>query len=659
MGKLSNLTQRGTVGLLKGAGISSGKGKVNKNCCALSLIALCFSTLVLSGCVQPSDPTLSKEADSDSTTKSESRLDSEKVEEQGNRAVFTITEQELEGNLISKVTTQQSKEDRAYKRQAVSESIAQGGALEYKHQPLQIRSMPLSDIKQRVNEPRDKFAQLEVAGIKLAKETPVSTFSVDVDTGGYSIMRRWIKQGNMPTQNTVRVEELINYFHYHYPVPKQKGSPFSITTELATSPYNHGRQILRLGVQGYEVDKANVGASNFVFLLDVSGSMSSPDKLPLVKKALILLTKQLDEKDSVSIVVYAGASGVVLDGETGNNTQAITRALKKLTSGGSTNGGAGIKLAYDLALKHFIDGGNNRVILATDGDFNLGITDQAALERLIQQQKKQGVYLTTLGFGQGNYNDVLMEQLADKGNGNYAYIDTLNEAKKVLVDELTSQVFTIANDVKIQVEFNPAVVEEYRLIGYQNRRLKREDFNNDKVDAGEIGAGHSVTALYEISYVDGENLANDPLRYQSASDSKVETHQNELAHIKLRFKPSHDASSQLIGHFVERPLSPVSIDVASVDFKFAVAVAGFGQLLNGGRYMQDFDYDQVEPLASSSMGEDKFGYRHEFLQLVKTAALLKDVSEHLSPDDEAIAERHIKPVLKWEKTPDLVPQSQP
>ena len=483
---------------------------------------------------------------------------------------------------------------------------------------------------------RDKFERQVANGIMVAGEIPVSTFSIDVDTGSYSTFRRWVNQGRLPQKGTVRVEEMVNYFSYQYPAPNAEEQPFSVNTELAPSPYNADKMLLRIGLKGFEKDKTSLGASHLVFLLDVSGSMSSKDKLPLLKSSLKMLSQQLDERDRISVVVYAGASGVVLDGVKGNDHLAISQALDKLNAGGSTNGGAGIELAYQLAQKHFITGGVNRVILATDGDFNLGLSDQQGLTDLIEDKRKHGIALTTLGFGQGNYNDHLMEQLADKGNGNYAYIDTLNEARKVLVDELSASLMTIAKDVKVQVEFNPALVSEYRLIGYENRQLNREDFNNDKVDAGEIGAGHRVTALYEISLVDSPNQANDKLRYGVDTNTGEEKYsRTEIAYLKLRYKPLDKEVSGLISSPILKDSALSRFGQASDDFRFAAAVAGLGQLINQNHHIGDLDYAKVSDIAQSAMGEDPFGYRHEFVQLTKTAGLLaKSLSQGIELPDE-------------------------
>jgi len=475
---------------------------------------------------------------------------------------------------------------------------------------------------------QNKFEQQVQNGIMVAGEIPVSTFSIDVDTGSYATLRRMLREGRLPEKGTVRVEEMLNYFAYDYPLPAKNAAPFSVTTELAPSPYNDDMMLLRIGLKGYDLLKSQLGASNLVFLLDVSGSMASTDKLPLLQTALKLLTAQLSAQDKVSIVVYAGAAGVVLDGASGNDTQTLTYALEQLSAGGSTNGGQGITQAYQLAKKHFIPNGINRVILATDGDFNVGVTDFDDLIALIEKEKDHGIGLTTLGFGLGNYNDQLMEQLADKGNGNYAYIDTLNEARKVLVDELSSTLFTIAKDVKVQVEFNPALVSEYRLIGYENRALAREDFNNDKVDAGEIGAGHTVTALYELRYVEAGNRMNDKLRYGvDAQTGKEKYSREEIAFLKLRYKLPAQTQSQLLSYPIRLDQSVKQLEQASDDFRFAAAVAGLGQLLNGSHYLHQFDYTKLSLLARSALGDDPFGYRHEFVQLMETAAAIEQSNQ--------------------------------
>lgn len=451
--------------------------------------------------------------------------------------------------------------------------------------------------------------------VKLVSEHPVSTFSIDVDTGAYANVRRFLNAGQLPPQDAVRVEELINYFDYQYQAPANQNVPFSVATEMAAAPWNREALLLRIGIKGMEVDVENRPAANLVFLIDVSGSMQSPDKLPLLKNAFSLLAQQLTPRDRVSMVVYAGSSGVVLEPTSGDQKLKILDAIGRLEAGGSTNGAEGIERAYELARAAHIEGGINRVVLATDGDFNVGVVDFEALIDKAERERESGVALTTLGFGTGNYNDRLLERLADAGNGNYSYIDTVAEARKVLVSELSSTLLTIAKDVKIQVEFNPAEVLEYRLIGYENRVLAREDFNNDKVDAGEIGAGHRVTALYEIVPVGAKGRV-DELRY--AQERPAASKRGELAHVRLRFKTPQGDSSRLLEYPV-RKAAARSLAQTSDDFRFAVGVAAFGQLLRGGKYMEVFDYGEVHRLAESGLGIDPHGYRREFLSLVKAA----------------------------------------
>ena len=472
---------------------------------------------------------------------------------------------------------------------------------------------------------REKYASIDQNSVKQASINPVSTFSIDVDTGSYTNIRRMLTQGALPPKNAVRIEEMINYFDYGYDAPNEKSVPFSIHTELALSPWSKDHALLRIGLKGYEPAKQDRPASNLVFLLDVSGSMNSPDKLPLLKKSLILLSKQLDSNDKVAIVVYAGASGVVLEPTDGNQTFEIEQALENLSAGGSTNGQAGIQLAYQLAKKCYDPAGINRVILATDGDFNVGTRDVDALKELIERKREEGISLTTLGFGTGNYNDHLMEQLADVGNGNYAYIDTFKEARKVLVEELTATLMTIAKDVKIQVEFNPRIVKEYRLIGYENRALAREDFNNDKVDAGEVGAGHTVTALYEIVLQDSKGKRIDPLRYQNEGSPEVNNNDrisNELAFVKFRYKALNSSKSKLISRAIKRTKPIESFENASEDFRFSATVAHFGESLRHSKYVANMDYETMIQHALNSKGSDPFGYRSEFVQLIRLASNL-------------------------------------
>jgi Ca-activated chloride channel family protein len=469
---------------------------------------------------------------------------------------------------------------------------------------------------------RENYEHFGDNPVKLTNRQPVSTFSIDVDTGAYSNVRRFLNGGNLPPDDAVRVEELINYFSYDYPVPDSVDVPFAVATDLAAAPWNADRLLMQIGIKGYEVSADKRSAANLVFLVDVSGSMNSADKLPLLKNALKMLTRELRADDRVSMVVYAGASGVVLEPTAGDKHFAIVRALDELRPGGSTNGASGIRLAYQLAEQSFIEDGINRVMLATDGDFNVGTVDFDALVDLIERKRVSGISLTTLGFGTGNYNDHLMEQLADSGNGNYAYIDTLNEGRKVLVDELNATLQTIASDVKIQVEFNPAVVAEYRLIGYENRMLRREDFNNDKIDAGEIGAGHTVTALYELTLVGSSARLVDPLRY-GTPEPVAQNDDKEIAFVRLRYKAPDRDTSELI----ERPVYRRDIRAAgdtSAELQFAASVAAFGQLLRGGEYVGDYGFDDVAQLAARSRGTDLHGYRSEFLRLVRLADSLSE-----------------------------------
>ncbi len=428
-------------------------------------------------------------------------------------------------------------------------------------------------------------------------------------------MRRFINDGQLPPKDAVRIEEMINYFGYNYEQPKGE-NPFSINTEVAKTPWNEDHLLVQVGLQGKKLAMEDLPASNIVFLLDVSGSMSSPNKLPLLKSSLKMLTNELRPMDRVSIVVYAGAAGLVLEPTRGDNKQKIMEALDKLQSGGSTAGGAGIRLAYEVAKKNFVDGGNNRVILATDGDFNIGESSNSAMELLIEEKRKEGVFLTVLGFGMGNYKDSKMETLADKGNGNYAYIDTMKEAKKVLVNEFGGTLFTIAKDVKIQVEFNPNHVQAYRLIGYENRMLKDEDFNDDKKDAGELGSGHTVTALYEIIPVGVESefvKDIDPLKYQDKEVVKA-ANTNELLTVKFRYKAPDGDKSKLITKTVKK-----GVRNASDNLNWASAVAGFGMMLRDSEFKGDLSYSSVIALAKGSKGSDEFGYRSEFIQLAELA----------------------------------------
>jgi Ca-activated chloride channel family protein len=467
---------------------------------------------------------------------------------------------------------------------------------------------------------REQYDGEEVSPVKLTSAEPVSTFSVDVDTGAYANTRRFLTQGQMPPRAAVRTEEMINYFRYDYSAPRDRSQPFTVTTDVARTPWNKDSYLLRIGLRGYDIDRTERPAANLVFLLDVSGSMDSPDKLPLVKTALAGLAGELGERDKVSIVVYAGAAGLVL--EPTSDTAKIRRALDQLSAGGSTAGGAGLQLAYNIAEDNFVRGGVNRVILATDGDFNVGVSNRDALIEMVEAKRDKGITLTTLGFGTGNYNEALMEQIADHGNGNYAYIDSALEAKKVLGEEMASTLFTIAKDVKIQVEFNPGVIGQYRLVGYENRALREEDFNNDRVDAGDIGAGHQVTAIYEVVPFGLPGWIS-PRRYEGRTDrgpTAQPLHRlSEAAFVKLRYKLPDSETSQLIERAV--PVSAMRLAPAAPqgDFAFATAVAAFGQILRGDELMNGFSFDDVGELAGN---QDNY-LRQEFLRLNELAASMK------------------------------------
>jgi len=451
-----------------------------------------------------------------------------------------------------------------------------------------------------------------------AFKNPLSTFSIDVDAASYSNVRRFLSQGERPPVDAVRIEEMINYFDYDYEQPKEE-DPFSINTEISIAPWNTNHKLVHIGLQGKNVPKDNLPPTNIVFLIDVSGSMSDPNKLPLLKSSFRLLVDQLRDQDRVAMVVYAGAAGLVLPSTTGDDKKTIIAALEKLEAGGSTAGGAGIRLAYEIAQRNFIDHGNNRVVLATDGDFNVGESSDGAMERLIEEKQKEGVFLTVLGFGMGNYKDSKMETLADKGNGNYFYIDSMLEAQKALVNEFGGTLFTIAKDVKLQIEFNPAKVKAYRLIGYENRLLRDEDFNDDKKDAGELGAGHTVTALYEIIPVgvDSEFIKVDDLKYQKSKTTDAAKQSGEVMTIKFRYKKPDGNVSKLIVH----PLIDENISLAktSDNFRWSAAVASVGMLLRQSEYIKEFTFDDALQLAQGARGSDLNGYRIEFINMIKSS----------------------------------------
>jgi len=478
-------------------------------------------------------------------------------------------------------------------------------------------------------------------------ENALSTFSIDVDAASYSNVRRFLQMGQLPPAGAVRIEEMINYFHYDYPQPKND-DPFSINTELANCPWNPAHKLVLVGLQGKKVPVENLPASNIVFLIDVSGSMMEENKLPLVKTSMKLLVDQLREQDKVSLVVYAGNAGLVLPPTSGTNKSTIKDAIDKLEAGGSTAGGEGIRLAYKTAKENFLKTGNNRVILCTDGDFNVGASSDDALISMIEEERKSGVFLTVLGFGMGNYKDNKMEKLADKGNGNHAYIDGLNEAKKVLVSEFGGTLFTIAKDVKLQVEFNPSKVQAYRLIGYENRLLNKEDFNNDKKDAGELGSGHTVTALYELIPVGVKNEfaeSVDKLKYQQPKQTPANAGGNELMTVKFRYKKPDGDISKLIEHPVEE--NPFLLNAASANFRFAAAVAEFGMLLRNSEFKQSSSYNNAWLMAKEALGKDEEGYRSEFLKLLKNAQSIakntkKPDQEEDEEDDDDLSMHHKK-----------------
>ena len=467
----------------------------------------------------------------------------------------------------------------------------------------------------------ESYAHNPENNFKNTTATPLSTFSIDVDAASYSNMRRFVNNGQNPPIDAVRIEEMINYFSYDYVQPNDE-NPFSITTEMSDCPWNKKHKLIHIGLQGRKINTSQLPASNLVFLLDVSGSMSSPNKLPLLKKSFGLLVKNLTEKDRVAIVVYAGAAGVVLESTPGNQKKKIMGALNRLNAGGSTAGGAGIKLAYKIALENLIKEGNNRIILATDGDFNIGASSDGEMTRLIEKKRESGVFLTCLGFGMGNYKDSKMETLADKGNGNYAYIDNILEAKKVLVTEMGGTMHTIAKDVKLQLEFNPAKIASYKLIGYENRLLNDEDFNDDTKDAGELGSGHTVTALYEVVLKgSSDDLPSvDPLRYQK-NDGTVSSKftSNELLTVKFRYKEPKEKKSKLIVKHLKDKSVPLA--KSSNNFRFSAAIAEFGLLLRDSKHKAQASYEQVIKLAKNSKGVDENGYRAEFIRLVEMSEM--------------------------------------
>ncbi len=466
---------------------------------------------------------------------------------------------------------------------------------------------------------RDKFTDITPNPVRLVHEAPVSTFSIDVDTASYAFMRASLNNGVLPQKDAVRIEELINYFPYDYAAPQDKSEPFRAHVNVMPTPWNPETKLMHIGIKGYELPKTNKPHSNLVFLIDSSGSMNAANKLPLLRNSFKLLLSTLRGDDTIAIVTYAGSAGTVLEPTPVSDKNRIIAALDQLRSGGSTAGAEGIRQAYQLAEQNFNQSGVNRVILATDGDFNVGITDHEELKSFIERKRETGVSLSVLGFGKGNYNDELMQTLAQNGNGNAAYIDSLTEARKVLVEEAGATLFTIAKDVKIQIEFNPQTVSEYRLIGYETRLLNREDFNNDKIDAGDIGAGHTVTAIYEITPSGSAGRLVDDLRYQSPAKVTTESNAQEYAFLKLRYKLPDQHTSTLITTPVTHTAEVEKVGAAPREARHATAVAAFGQLLRGGRFTGSYSYDDVIELAISAKGDDRFGYRAEFINLVRLA----------------------------------------
>jgi Ca-activated chloride channel homolog len=467
----------------------------------------------------------------------------------------------------------------------------------------------------------EEYSRIYENAFKDPKHDPLSTFSIDVDNASYSNVRRFIDQNTLPPPDAVRIEEMINYFDYDYPQPAGE-QPFSLVTEVSECPWNKKNRLIHIGIQGKKLDYENLKPGNYVFLLDVSGSMDGANRLPLVKKSMKMLLGQLGEKDRIAIVTYAGKAGLVLPSTPASKAGKIEDALERLEPGGSTAGGEGIALAYKIAKENYIEGGNNRVILCTDGDFNVGVSSTGELVRMAEEKQSEDIYLTICGFGMGNYKDGRMEEISKAGNGNYFYIDNIQEAKKVFVKEMRANLFAIAKDVKIQVEFNPAVVKSYRLVGYENRILKKEDFNDDKKDAGELGAGHTVTALYEIALQggDGRKPAVDPLKYQETKVKEASS-STDLLTLKLRYKPISSDKSLLIEKEVSDNKS--SLAESSADFRFSAAVAGFGMLLRGSEYKGDLTYTQVASLAKEAIRGKDDEYKQEFVQLVERAELLK------------------------------------
>ena len=588
---------------------------------------LLFCLLLLTACAVQDQNQLTSQVDSPAVNVGEQLVVSPSgslTEKASNIDVKNKIADQLENKSelpVSVGSTQGNINERIVARSQEPELMRKGVAMQDRAYPAS--APPARFILQEALPEREQYGAIVENSIKQVAESPVSTFSIDVDTGAYANVRRILNSGRLPPTDAVRVEEMINYFPYAYALPKSNAR-FAVHTEMAPAPWNANHHLLHIGIKGQDIAKNSLPAANLVFLVDVSGSMSSSERLPLLKSALKLLVNQLRAQDKVSLVTYASGTQVVLEPTLGTHKARIIAALDNLRASGSTAGAAGITLAYNMAEQGYIKGGINRILLATDGDFNVGMTNFDALKNMAEEKRKGGVSLSTLGFGVGNYNEKLMEQLADAGNGNYSYIDTLNEGQKVLVDEMTSTLATIAKDVKIQIEFNPDVVSEYRLLGYENRMLQREDFNNDKVDAGEIGAGHTVTAIYEVT-LKGHGESVDPLRYgkNQADPKHIST---ELAFLRLRYKEPDGDVSKLVEWPLHTQDIKSNINQTSTEFRFVAAVAAFAQQLRGGKYMGEMNYAKILKLASESRGDDPFGYRGEFLRLVNLAQRLSSKS---------------------------------
>lgn len=544
----------------------------------------------------------------------------EKAETQavgGTSSGTSVTSDEMVLEEVAPMPSQAPRMEMKVRKKAMALNSATSGFAEYEDRSIQQSKVYPGDVPQ-IPHNTEEYKRIYENDYVSPQVEPLSTFSIDVDVASYANMRRFLNQSQMPYPDAVRIEEMINYFSYDYKAPKGK-DPFSIYTEVAECPWNSEHQMLHIGLQGKRIETDNLPNSNLVFLFDVSGSMNSPDKLPLLKSAFRLLVNELKPEDRVSIVVYAGAAGMVLPSTSASEQSTILEAIEKLNAGGSTAGGEGIQLAYKVAKENFIESGNNRVIIATDGDFNVGPSSEGALVRMIEEKRKDGIFLSVLGFGSGNYKDSKMEMLADKGNGNYAYIDNILEAKKVLVTEMGGTLYTIAKDVKLQLEFNPAHVKGYRLIGYENRMLAAQDFNDDTKDAGELGSGHTVTALYEIvPHGASTDIASvDELKYQEKAQDNSSS---ELLTVKFRYKQPDGDKSQLIEHPVSKTTQ--AFEKSSEDFQFSASVAGFGMILRGSEYKGDATYESVISWAKASKGADKQGYRTECIQLMEKAQLL-------------------------------------